>query len=206
MKKQLVTCSILSFGLLIGCNAENQTKPESMDNNIENIAEKNNKDDYNPKVNQPDYSTNIDNNYDQNEYERARPQDKERALRQGPKKETPAEDNDANSYNNVGYDRQSRDIGKRLSESRFVKTAQVVVTNEKVIVAVEEPDRATYTRVNVSEKVRTKLKEMPETKGKQIVVYTDEIYWDRMKDLRSRFNQNKEMPEEWDQFGKDYSR
>jgi len=205
MRKQFVALSLLSLGLLMGCNGQQeQSQPESLTNDMEYMAEKNNEG--NPRTNQPKYSTNIDNNYDQYEKERARPQDKDRALQQGPKKETPSTDNGAHSYNNVEYDRQSREIGKRLSQSRFVKSAQVVVTNDNVIVAVEEPDRATYTRVNVTEKVRKALREMPETKGKEIVIYSDEAYWDRMKDLRSRPNQQEEMPEEWDQFGEDYSR
>jgi len=205
MTKQFVACSLLSLGLLMGCNGqEEQSQTESLTNDLEYMAEKNNNG--NPRTNEPKYSTNIDNNYDQYELERARPQDKDRALQQGPKKETPSTDDDANSYNNVEYDRQSREIGKKLSQSRFVQTAQVAITNESVIVAVEEPERATYTRVNVSEKVRKVLREMPETKGKEIVIYTDEAYWDRMKDLRSRPNQKQEMPEEWDQFGEDYSR
>lgn len=117
---------------------------------------------------------------------------------------TPLSDPDADSYNNKEYDKQSRDIAKRLTQSRYVKTAQVVVTHESVVVAVEEPDRATYTRVNVAKMVRNALREMPETDGKEIVVYTDERYWDRKKDLRSRINQDKEMPEEVDQFQNDY--
>ncbi len=206
MKKQLVACSLLSFGLLVGCNGQDQSQPETFTNDLNNIAEKNNQKYGNPGANQPEYSTNIDNNYDQYELERARPQDQDRALEEGPKKDTPMSDDNANTYNNKEYDRQSRAIGKRLSQSRFIKSAQVVITNESVIVAVEEPDRATYTRVNVSEKVRKLVKEMPEVKGKELVVYTDERYWDRMKDLRSRLNQREEMPEEWDQFSDDYSR
>lgn len=123
---------------------------------------------------------------------------------QFPKRNTPKSDPDANSYNNKEYDKLSRLVAKRLTQSRYVKTAQVVFTNETVVVAVEEPDRATYTRLDVAEMVRDSLREMPETKGLEIVVYTDERYWDRMKDLRSRFNQDNEMPEEVDQFRNKY--
>ncbi len=200
MRKKLMFSTLLSFGVLMGCNGQE----ESLNNNPEYMAEKNNQG--NPYANEPDYSPNVETNYDAMEYERARPRDKNIALRQGPKKDTPMDSDNANSFNNIEFDRQSREIGKRLSQNRFVKTAQVVITNEKVIVAVEEPDRATYTRVDVSEKVRKLVTQMPETKGKEIVIYTDERYWDRMKDIRSRLNQRDDMPKEQDQFGDDYSR
>lgn len=205
MKKELMMGAILSLGLLAGCGGadeesiQTELEPESLNSELEGQAEKNAKDDNNQDVgkNQPKFQTNIDTEYYQYELERSRPKNGE-AQKEYPT--TPISDKDANSYNNKEYDKQSREIGKRLSQSRYVKTAQVVVTNDAVLVAVEEPDRATYTRVDVAEKVRASLKEMPETKGKEIVVYTDERYWDRMKDLKSRINQDEQMPEGIDQF------
>ncbi|MCD5323708.1 MULTISPECIES: YhcN/YlaJ family sporulation lipoprotein [Pontibacillus] len=208
MKKEFMMGAVLSLGLLAGCGGANEEsiqtelEPESLNAELENQAERNAKEESNKDIgkDQPKFQTNIDTEYYQYELERSRPKNGEAQKDYPDSLTTPISDKDANSYNNKEYDKQSREIGKRLSESRFVKTAQVVVTNDAVIVAVEEPDRATYTRVDVAEKVRAALKEMPETKGKEIVVYTDERYWDRMKDLKSRINQDEEMPDGVDQF------
>ncbi|KGX89198.1 YhcN/YlaJ family sporulation lipoprotein [Pontibacillus litoralis] len=121
-----------------------------------------------------------------------------------PTKQTRLSDPNAMSTNNKKYDIQSRNISKRLTQSRYVKMAQVVVTHDKVMVAVAEPGRTTSTRVNVAEKVRQVVAQMPEAYDKEIVVYTDEVYWDRMKDLKGRINQADEMPGGVDQFRNPY--
>ncbi|MYL53379.1 hypothetical protein GLW08_08510 [Pontibacillus yanchengensis] len=192
MINKMVLLSLIVTGILVGCAGQEESEsiiepelePESLsidrDRMNKEAIDNDGKDQ--PSEKHQEY---IDRSVPQNEY---------------PKKNTPISDPDAMSTNNKEYDKQSREIGKRLSESRYVKTAQVVVTNEKVVVAIEEPDRTTYTRVNVAEKVREILKEMPETNGKEIVVYTDERYWDRMKDLKSRLHQDEEMPNGVDQF------
>ncbi|MFC0522474.1 YhcN/YlaJ family sporulation lipoprotein [Pontibacillus salicampi] len=194
----LVVMSAAGCGIQEESIVEPDLQPESLSTELDNMSEEKMMEDGQSEKakNEPSYTTNEDSEHNQYELNRAR---QKSTGNEYPKKNTPKSDPHAMSTNNKDYDQQSRTISKRLAQSRFVMTAQVVVTNDTVVVAVEEPSRATYTRVDVAEKVRKMVREMPEVKGKEVVIYTDERYWDRMKDLKSRIHQDEEMPEGIDQ-------
>ncbi|PAV28927.1 hypothetical protein CIL05_13160 [Virgibacillus profundi] len=81
---------------------------------------------------------------------------------------------------------ESMKISKQLKEKKEIVQAQVASTDDRIIVA-----------VILSEQTDPDIKQMIESEvsktvsDKQIIVYTDEVHWDHMKNLDARLGSEK---------------
>ncbi|WP_010098989.1 YhcN/YlaJ family sporulation lipoprotein [Ornithinibacillus scapharcae] len=75
-------------------------------------------------------------------------------------------------------------ISEYLAERKEIVQAQVAETDERIIVAVITPDNEYYP--NLNEVIEEEVKRV--VPDKQIVVYTQAIWWDRMRNLNSSPN------------------
>lgn len=105
------------------------------------------------------------------------PQSEQKELNRG---DTTAGDN-KDAFTNE----QSKVIADHLSERLDIKLAQVALTNEKIIVAVMLNG---HTNHEISGDIKQEVRNFEP--NKTIVVYTDDIYWDRMVNLKARLNQS----------------
>ncbi|WP_067727292.1 YhcN/YlaJ family sporulation lipoprotein [Oceanobacillus damuensis] len=90
---------------------------------------------------------------------------------------------DFSEYSDVFTNEESIRISEELANQKDIIQAQVASTDDRIIVAVmlrEHFDH--HASVDIESEVR---KIVPETE-KQITVYTDDIQWDRMKNLDAR--------------------
>lgn len=67
-----------------------------------------------------------------------------------------------------------------------IKQAQVASSDERVVVGVILSNRF-EAQSDIAEQIKTSVKEM--APDKTVVVYTDDIHWDRMRNLQSRIKQ-----------------
>ncbi|SFD57780.1 Sporulation lipoprotein YhcN/YlaJ (Spore_YhcN_YlaJ) [Lentibacillus persicus] len=109
---------------------------------------------------------------------------------------------DEDAKTDIFTNEMSQSISKQLKQRKDIRQAQVVVTDERVVVGVmltaqAPPDMREVVEQEVSEVVS----------DKEVYVYTDDIYWDRMRNkdaeldqfngdvrefLREFFNRNRE--------------
>ncbi|MFD1362937.1 YhcN/YlaJ family sporulation lipoprotein [Lentibacillus salinarum] len=78
----------------------------------------------------------------------------------------------------------SQSISNHLKQRRDVRQAQVAVSEDKVIVGVMLTDQAPP---DMRERVEQEVQEMVPTKD--VHVYTDDIYWDRMRNKDAQLDQ-----------------
>ncbi|KGX93632.1 hypothetical protein N781_10710 [Pontibacillus halophilus JSM 076056 = DSM 19796] len=105
-----------------------------------------------------------------------------------PKKRTPLNDPEADSYNNEELAQEGRALEAHLTQSPYVTHAQVVVTNDTIYANVKERMRAGMTRVDVVNMVERELKQLAQEK--EIIVFSaNESHWGRKKDDKARPNQ-----------------
>ncbi|GGJ84025.1 hypothetical protein GCM10007063_03140 [Lentibacillus kapialis] len=85
-------------------------------------------------------------------------------------------DGDENAQSDLFTNEMSMSISKQLKERKDVRQAQVAISDEKVVVGVMLTDQAPP---DMRELVEREVQRMVPTK--EIYVYTDDIYWDRMR-------------------------
>ncbi|MEC5422057.1 YhcN/YlaJ family sporulation lipoprotein [Virgibacillus sp. C22-A2] len=86
-------------------------------------------------------------------------------------------------YSDVFTNEESEFLANELQAHRDIIQAQVASTEDRIIVAVMLREHSNH---DVAETIETEVREViPET-DKQIIIYTDDIYWDRMKNLDAR--------------------
>src|SRR5699024_3917305 len=93
-------------------------------------------------------------------------------------------DGDENAQSDLFTNEMSMSISKHLKERKDVRQAQVAVSEERVVVGVMLTDQAPP---DMRERVEQEVQEMVPTK--EIYVYTDDIYWDRMRNKDAQLDQ-----------------
>ncbi len=139
-------------------------------------------------------------NYETKEEQKERTGTKEQNIgEQGgyPQSEqTEMNDGDANAQSDKYTNQTSISIAKKLKERKEVIQAQVAVSNNKVIVGVIISPSSPP---NMREILKQEVHEM--IPNREVEVYTDDIYWDRMRNKDSRLDQlNGDMNEFLNEF------
>ncbi|WP_188453524.1 YhcN/YlaJ family sporulation lipoprotein [Virgibacillus oceani] len=102
-------------------------------------------------------------------------------YKQSDQKGTNASEGNSGNYTDIFTNEESNEIYRHVTGLKDVKNAQIASTEDKIIVAVmlnEHPNPDI--RDVIAQEVQ---KFVPD---KTVVVYTDEIYWDRMSNLKAR--------------------
>lgn len=163
MQKWMIV-PVLLF-VLIGC-AEYKTEDEGNQENLNSQPIK-----YETEQEQ-DERLGKENNYSgqNNGY----PQNEQEELNEG----------DENAQSDKFTNEMSQSISNHLKKRNDVRQAQVAVSDERVVVGVMLSDRAPP---DMRERVEQEVQQMVSTKD--VYVYTDDIYWDRMRNKDSQLDQ-----------------
>lgn len=84
-------------------------------------------------------------------------------------------------YSDAFTNEESVELSKRLEKQKNIVKAQVASTEDRIIVAVMLNDHSDH---NITRKIESEVKKT--NPDKQIVIYTDDSHWDRMKNLDAR--------------------
>lgn len=85
-------------------------------------------------------------------------------------------------YSDAFTNEKSEKLSKKIKDRKDIVQAQVASTDDRVIVAVILKEK--YTNHNIKDSIESEVREaMP---NKEIVVYTDEVYWDQRRNMDSR--------------------
>ncbi|AIF45384.1 YhcN/YlaJ family sporulation lipoprotein [Virgibacillus sp. SK37] len=86
-------------------------------------------------------------------------------------------------YSDAFTNEEAMLLSQELQNKKDIIQAQVAVTDKRIIVGVMQREHTDHLAVN---KIESTIREiLPNTK-KEIIVYTDDIHWDRMKNLDAR--------------------
>lgn len=100
---------------------------------------------------------------------------------QSDQRDTNASDNQQENSTDPYVDEATDKIYDKISQFKEIKQAQVTATDEKVIVALMLND---YDEETVRNKI---VKEVQKVEpNKEVVIYTDDIHWNRVRNSRSR--------------------
>lgn len=78
---------------------------------------------------------------------------------------------------------ESKKIMDHLQQRKDVKLAQVASTDDKIMIGIMVQD---YANPDINDEIADEVQRM--APGKKIVVYTDDVYWEKMKNLKSRWS------------------
>lgn len=172
---KIVSISVLCY-LLIGCT-DNE---ESTQNNLDDAAQPIN---YETKKEQSDrLGVRKKNTGEQGGY----PQSEQTEMNNG----------DERGKKDLFTNEESISISNHLKEWREVIQAQVALTEDRVVVGVTLNPSAPPNMQDIIKKEVQKIKP-----DKKVFVYTDDIYWDRMRNKDARLDQaNSDMDEFLDEF------
>ncbi len=163
MNRRKSICFILLFMLLIGCNAENETSEQRKDDVVQPIH-------FEPKT---------DAN---NRYESKQPSIGERGGYPQSKQEG-VNASDFTHYSDAFTNEESARITEELSKQKDIIQAQVASTEDRIVVAVILREHFNH---DVTQNIKQEVREIIPNTDKQVIVYTDDIEWDRMKNLDAR--------------------
>ncbi|HLS07565.1 YhcN/YlaJ family sporulation lipoprotein [Lentibacillus sp.] len=93
-------------------------------------------------------------------------------------------DGDENAKSDAFTNEMSMSISKHLQKRKDVRQVQVAVTDERVVVGIMLSEHAPP---DMRERVEQEVQEMVPTK--EVYVYTDDIYWDRMRNKDKQLDQ-----------------
>lgn len=99
-------------------------------------------------------------------------------IQDNPKKEGIPKQEKQKNYSDAFTNEESVMLSETLEKRKDINKAQVASTEDRIIVAVmlsDHPDR------NITNKIKTDIKKI--VPDKQIVIYTDDTHWERMKNL-----------------------
>ncbi|WP_085991795.1 YhcN/YlaJ family sporulation lipoprotein [Oceanobacillus senegalensis] len=92
-------------------------------------------------------------------------------------------------YQDPFVNEETQRITKELTKNRDIIQAQVASIDDRIIVAVMLRKHFNHDASNDSEAIKKEVEKM--VPDKQIIVYTDDIQWDRMKNFNARYNAGK---------------
>ncbi len=149
--------------LVAGCNAGQDTSEQRRDNTIQPIH-------FEPETNANDrYETNQPSIGEQGGY----PQSEQEGVNAS----------DFSHYSDAFTNEESARITKELSKQKDIIQTQVASTEDRIVVAVILREHFDH---DVSHHIEEEVKKIVPDTDKQIIVYTDDIEWDRMKNLDAR--------------------
>ncbi|WP_099158639.1 YhcN/YlaJ family sporulation lipoprotein [Virgibacillus ndiopensis] len=181
MNKKILLNTGIIIAFLFGCANTNQDE-NAQDNNVET---------------QPLH-------YETNEEQKDRQGVKKESVgekggyKQSDQKGTNASERNSGNYTDIFTNEETKEIYRHVTGLKEVKNAQIASTEEKVIVAVMLNEHSNH---NVQAVIEQEVKKF--APDKTIVVYTDDIYWDRMSNLKSRLkagNGGNEFQEQMEKF------
>ncbi|GAB3050321.1 YhcN/YlaJ family sporulation lipoprotein [Virgibacillus ainsalahensis] len=88
-------------------------------------------------------------------------------------------------------------ISRKLKEHEDIIQAQVASTDERIMIGLRLKE---HTDPNIPNNIQEEVKEIIPNTDKQIIVFSDEIYWDRMKNLKTRGDSGNDMNKLMDDF------
>lgn len=92
--------------------------------------------------------------------------------------------NNKNGYTDVFTNEEAQMIAETLQNKREIVQAQVASTDDRIIVGVILQAHAK--QKDSAQQIKKEVKKLVPNTDKQIIVYTDDIHWDRMKNLDAR--------------------
>ncbi|WP_226037023.1 YhcN/YlaJ family sporulation lipoprotein [Aquibacillus saliphilus] len=169
---------LLLFCFIVGCNNQNEEaldRDKSIDDNYHPLAyntkseeEKRIREHHNAKDNQGKNQENIEEQY-----------------LNGFQKDMNNPRGTEDSYTKSFYNQDSETISKEINELDEVRLTQTIVTDEQIIIsAMLKQEYYDVNLESIAEKIRSKAEQT--IPNKKVVVYTDAIYWNKMRDLNSR--------------------
>ncbi|WP_249870983.1 YhcN/YlaJ family sporulation lipoprotein [Oceanobacillus saliphilus] len=90
---------------------------------------------------------------------------------------------DFSKYSDVFTNEESIRISEELAKQKDIIQAQVASTEDRIIVAVMLREHFDH---HVAHKIEDEVRKIVPDSDKQIIVYTDDIQWDRMKNIDAR--------------------
>ena len=111
-----------------------------------------------------------------------------------------ANSSDFSKYNDPFTNEETIRITEELVKQKDIVQAQVASTDERLIVAVmlrENLDR------DIADDIEADVRKIVPESDKEIIVYTDDVQWDRMKDFDARFG-SKETDDNLDNMMKEF--
>lgn len=90
---------------------------------------------------------------------------------------------DFNAYTDPFTNEESIRISEELQKQKDIIQAQVASTDDRIVVAVMLREHDNH---DITQQIEENIKKIVPNTGKQIIVYTDDVHWDRMKNLGSR--------------------
>ncbi|WP_077621378.1 YhcN/YlaJ family sporulation lipoprotein [Sediminibacillus massiliensis] len=92
--------------------------------------------------------------------------------------------NKPDSYNKEFYNEEASKISSELNKWDEIKISQVYVSDERIIVALLLNQEFDEHSPKIAERVESHVKEV--SPGKEVLVYTGDIYWNQMRDNDGR--------------------
>ncbi|MCG1027919.1 YhcN/YlaJ family sporulation lipoprotein [Virgibacillus halodenitrificans] len=86
-------------------------------------------------------------------------------------------------YSDAFTNKEAILLSQELQNKKDIIQAQVAVTDKRIIVGVMQREHTDHFAVN---KIESTIREILPNTEKEIIVYTDDIHWDRMKNLDAR--------------------
>ncbi|MRH42998.1 hypothetical protein GH741_09900 [Aquibacillus halophilus] len=166
---------MLLFGLLVGC-AENDEASESGQNVNNN---------HHPMtyITESEHEEQITNNLTNNRNNNK--EDVEERYLDGFQSDLEQTDGQNGSYTQSFFNQDSETISKVVNELEEVRMSQTIVTDKQIIISAmlmqEHYDEDTEHIVN---KISNRASQT--IPNKEVIVYTDAIYWNKMRDLNSK--------------------
>lgn len=99
---------------------------------------------------------------------------------------TPPEGLKKNSYTDGFYNKESKAVAEQLNKMEEIKMTQAFVTDEKIIVSVMINQEYDENVKNISDEVYRQVESI--SPNKKVIVYTDDIHWNRLRNLDARPN------------------
>ncbi|WP_339228268.1 YhcN/YlaJ family sporulation lipoprotein [Oceanobacillus sp. FSL K6-2867] len=163
MYKRKGMCLIFLVVLLTGCNAGQETSEEQKSDMVQPIH----------------FEPETDEN---NRYKSRQPSIGERGGYPQSKQEA-ANKSDFAHYSDSFTNEESARITEELSKQKDIIQAQAASTEDRIVVSVILREHFNH---DISHNIKEEVRKIVPNTDKQIIVYTDDIEWDRMKNLDAR--------------------
>lgn len=100
---------------------------------------------------------------------------------QSDRRDTNASEGKHEDFSDPYVNKETGEIYDRITRFREIKQAQISTTDDKVVVALMLND---YNEENVRDKIVDEVQKVEP--NKEVVIYTDDIHWNKMRNSRSR--------------------
>ena len=167
MKRIIVPCSLL-FLFLTACGNNGEEETGMEDDNVSQPIHFETEQEQKDRLNVREQTIGERGGYPQTQQENVNEQDYE------------------GGYSDIYTNDRTEEIAEYLQGKQEIIQAQVAETDDRIVIAVILPER-TNRDADVSASIEEEVRNILPGTNKQIVVYTDDVYWDRMKNLDGRW-------------------